>query len=66
MAKLHDTDPERLRSRIRELTDECRRLREELRKSTQDRIAGNPMANERSRSSAAPRRQKVTNSTKAD
>lgn len=47
MAKVPDTDSEALTVRIRELTEECRRLREELSKSTKDRIAENPMANDR-------------------
>jgi hypothetical protein len=46
LAKLHDANPERLRARIRELTEECRRLREELGKSTRDRLAANPLAND--------------------
>lgn len=46
LAKLHDANPERLRARIRELTEECRRLREELGKSTKDRLATNPLAND--------------------
>lgn len=53
MAKLHDTDTERLYARIRELTEECRRLRQELGTSTKDRIAKNPMANDKD---SAPRR----------
>ncbi len=38
--------PESLHARIRELTEECRRLRKELVTSTNDRIASNAMAND--------------------
>ena len=44
--KVRDTDPDALNARIRELTEECRRLREELGRSTKDRIAHNAMAND--------------------
>ena len=47
MAKVRDTDTDALHARIRELTEECRRLREDLGKSTKDRIAQNVMVNER-------------------